>query len=141
VPDESADLPPEISTNDEWRLLMSTARKERKWKQSELAEKVARTSKLSCTQALISQIESGAIQSSRLIRPISDMLAIPEPMRFRDDLDKQWWLAGHYMRTKNPDLFRAQLAAMEAMSKALPAQNDEQSSDDVAAEKQPPTRK
>src|SRR5213595_3712980 len=78
----SADPYPELSTNEEWREMAVAARKDRKLTQEELAVVVARHSKLTATQALISQIESGKITNSRLIRPICELLEIPEPMHF-----------------------------------------------------------
>lgn len=108
---------------------MIAARKERKWTQAELAEKVSRHAKqLGATQPLISQIESGEIVTSRLIRPISELLHIPEPMHFTDEHMKRWWVAGHLMRNKQMKLFEHQLDAIEATLKALnvTAENDEE---------------
>lgn len=130
----TADPYPELSSNDEWRVLMVAGRKERKWTQDELAERIARRAKLTATQALISQIESGKITNSRLIRPISEELSIPEPMHFTDEKMKQWWLAGHLMRGKDMALFKSQLDAVQATLKALginpqPVANDGDSDD------------
>ena len=112
---------------------MVTARKERKWKQAELAEKVERHVKhaLSATQSLISQIESGEIVTSRLIRPISELLAIPEPMHFVDETMKRWWVAGHLMRAKQMKLFEHQLGVVESMLNALNNSADDE--DDAKA--------
>lgn len=104
----SAD-PPEITTNEEWRILMVAARTGRKWKQADLATRVTKRSKMHASQALISQIESGVIGSSRLVRPICEELSIPEPMHFQDEMMKQWWLTGHLMRGENMALFKQHL--------------------------------
>jgi transcriptional regulator with XRE-family HTH domain len=100
------------------------ARRERKLKQEDVATQVERITTLagqhlSATQALISQIESGKITSSRLIRPMCELLQIPEPMHFTDELMKAWWTAGHLLRGKNMALFRSQLDAMQSTLKAL----------------------
>jgi transcriptional regulator with XRE-family HTH domain len=115
----SADPSPELSTTDEWRLLMAAGRRDRKWTQEELGEKIARHSKLPASQALISQIESGKITSSKLVRPICEVLSIPEPMHFTDERMKRWWLAGHLMRGAKMEVFESQLESMEAILKAL----------------------
>ena len=115
----SAD-PPEITTNEEWRDLMVAARRERKWTQEELATRVHRHSKLTATQAAISQIESGVSSSSKLVRPICEVLSIPEPMHFDDEDMKQWWLTGHLMRAKNMKLFQLQLEVAKELAKSNP---------------------
>lgn len=122
------------------------ARRERKWTQDELAEKLARHAKTTATQALISQIESGKIVSSKLIRPMCELLDIPEPMHFTDELMKAWWSAGHLLRGKNMNLFRTQLEALQSMIKALgageeaAAGNENKPQRNAAEEKQPPRK-
>jgi transcriptional regulator with XRE-family HTH domain len=121
---EGADPFPELVTNDEWRMLAVSARKERKWTQEELAKRITAHTRmtapqLTATQAAVSQLESGAISSSRLVRPISELLAIPEPMNFRDELDKEWWLAGHQLRDGDMEVFKLQLQLAKQMAKSI----------------------
>ena len=103
---------------------MIAARRERKWKQAELAAKVQQHSGLTASQPLISQIESGEIGSSKLIRPICEILSIPEPMHFTDELMKRWWLAGHLMRHGAMPLFESQLELAEKIAKQFAANED-----------------
>lgn len=98
---------------------MAAGRKDRKWTQDELGERVTRHAKLPASQALVSQIESGKITSSKLVRPICEVLSIPEPMHFTDERMKRWWLAGHLMRGAKMEVFESQLESMEAILKAL----------------------
>lgn len=109
---------------------MISARRGRKWKQADLAAKVTKRSKLPASQALISQIESGVIGSSRLVRPICEELSIPEPMHFQDDLMKQWWLTGHLMRGENMALFKQHLELTKSTLSAIQQANEEEDEDD-----------
>lgn len=105
---------PELATNAHWRGVMQRARKERGLKQEDLGLRVG------VSQNVISRIESGIQAASSAVIPICNFLKIPPPIAmFDDELDQRWHEAGRRMRARNPEMFAAQVAAMEAFAASL----------------------
>lgn len=72
-------------------------------------------SRVGTSQAIVSMIESGEIESSRFILPICKLLGVAPPQHHENEEQKQWSQLGHLLRTRNPRQFRRALALVESM--------------------------
>lgn len=105
---------PEYPTTDYWRGLLKEAREARGMTQRELAAAVR------MKQPILSQIESGAIRSSKHIGELSDYLGLPRPTPdMTDDLQRRWVALGSLLRSRDTKLLEAQIAALEAFVATL----------------------
>ena len=122
-----ADPSPELTTNEEWRAIATRARKELGWTQEELGRRVG------TSQNMISNIESGKVESSTFIAAICKELSIPFPRVYENEEDKEWSQIGHLLRHKNMRQFRRALELVKSMVE------EEQAANEDAAE-QPPRK-
>lgn len=105
---------PELSSNPDWRGIMIRARNDHGLSQTELGRRVGTLMGTEpFSQAMISKIESGASTSSRLIKPICQVLSIPLPQHFVDEDDRAWSQLGHVLRRLDPDQYKLLLAQVE----------------------------
>jgi transcriptional regulator with XRE-family HTH domain len=72
-------------------------------------------SRVGTSQAIVSMIESGEIESSSFILPICKVLAIAPPQHHGSEEQKQWSQLGHLLRMRSPKQFRQALALVESM--------------------------
>lgn len=86
---------PELATNDDWRSMMTRARKDHGLSQEDLA------AEFGVSQAIISKLESGTTASSKLIRPICRRLSIPLPEHYVDEDERDWILLGRALRHRD----------------------------------------
>ncbi len=104
---------PEIATTREWRAKMVEARTTHGGEgltQAELAKRVG------TSQNMISLIESGQVESSQFVMPISHVLKIAPPMHFDDDLMREWYETGYRLAYKSKKRLAAVLAFVENMT-------------------------
>lgn len=120
---------PELATNEEWRGIMVRARKDHKWSQDKLADKIG------SSQAIISKIESGEVRTTSLVMPICRVLGIPPPEHFVDEFEKEWVRLGRALRYRNESQARAARTLIESMVK----QYDAPATDDEKPEPERPT--
>lgn len=119
----STEIPewPELQTNEEWRGIMARARAAHNdMSQAELARRVgAEMGEDAPSQAAISKIEDGKVTSSRYIKAICVVLAIPLPQHFVDENDRAWSQLGHFLRARDPEAYKLELARLELQAKRL----------------------
>lgn len=110
----SDDLP-KLATNDLWRGIMRRARtNDHKMTQGELAIAVGRVAKGEPpSQALISKIESGAIESSEYVMPICEVLGIAPPEHFVSEDDRDWARLGRLLRSKGMSTYKKWVSLLE----------------------------
>lgn len=65
------------------------------------------------SQALISKIESGQIESSDMVVPICEVLGIAFPEHFVNEDDRNWVQLGRVLRSKNMDKYKKWLSLLE----------------------------
>lgn len=117
------DKEPELATNEEWRAIMTRARKARGLTQEALGSKVG------TSQVLISRLESGNLGASSFVLAICRELEIPEPQHFADDDQREWSQLGHVLR-RHPDRYQAAMGILRALADAegpAATQSDESS--------------
>lgn len=90
---------------------MIAARKAKKLTQGELGVKVGLPS--ATAQAMISQIETGAVNASKFVLPICKALRIPPPMHFISAEQRAWSKLGHRLEEVDEKQF-AQVMSMIA---------------------------
>jgi hypothetical protein len=114
--DTARDEFPELATNEEWRVAMRQARDGRKMSQEELQSRAVAMAPdlLRGSQGVISRIESGKIQSSRLVVPICRILDIQLPSHYVDDQEREWVEMWRRYREKAPARAAAALAFLKA---------------------------
>jgi transcriptional regulator with XRE-family HTH domain len=106
----------EMPTTRLWRQQMTAGRKALGLTQTELGERVG------LSQPTISDIESGVMKGSRLIPAIARALFIPPPfLAVEDELDDRLMRAGRELRSRNNEVFLAQLQLLETLVKSIVA--------------------
>lgn len=112
---------------------MIAARKAKNLTQKQVGARVG------TSQNIISLIESGEIESSSYILPISKLLGIAPPQFHETEDQKSWAQLGHMLRMKNRKQFRRVLALVESMVQ----DNDDEptSGDSSPGDTRPPSRK
>lgn len=112
---------PELQTNEEWRGIMARARHDHdEMSQAELARLVGvEMAEDAPSQVTISKIEGGQITSSRYIKAICAVLGIPLPQHFVDENDRAWSQLGHFLRARDPEAYKLELARLELQAKRL----------------------
>lgn len=88
---------------------MVAARKAKGLTQKQVGARVA------TSQAIVSLIESGEIESSSYILPICRFLGIAPPQHYDSEDQKLWGELGYLLRTKNKKQFRRAMALVESM--------------------------
>jgi hypothetical protein len=69
------------------------------------------------SQPVISDIEKGIVEASEYVLAISKALGIPPPyLEIEDDDERRLLEAGRALRSKNREVFRAQLQVLEALA-------------------------
>lgn len=106
---------PELATNEEWRGIMTRARKAHGMTQDELGAKVG------LSQVMISKLETGESGSSTHILRICRVLDIPEPANFATDEQRDWWQLGHVLRSRNTEQYAAAKQLIRTMVEQLEA--------------------
>lgn len=107
---------PELATNEEWRGIMRRARLEPRddypkgMTQGELAKKVG------TSQVMISNLESGAASSSKYVLPICNVLGIPLPEHFTDEVERAWAQLGRVIRAKGLEQQKAATKVVMALA-------------------------
>jgi transcriptional regulator with XRE-family HTH domain len=105
--------PSEIATTPEWRKEMAAARRLEKFTQGELGVKVGIPA--DSAQAMISQIETGAVSGSKFVLPICRVLGIPPPMHFITPAQRKWSTLGHRLEKASKVQFEQVLGLIESM--------------------------
>ena len=60
-------------------------------------------------------MESGQFSSSKYVRPVCDVLSIPEPNNFANEDDRSWVQLGRLLRSRNMEQFRRAMSLVESM--------------------------
>lgn len=102
--------PPELATNEE-RAAAVAAREAKGLSQREVGQKVG------TSQNVVSLIESGKVESSSFVLPISRLLGISPPQFHESDEQRQWVELGHLLRSKDPRIWYSQTPIRIASSR------------------------